>query len=100
MRALPLFRRVAVCRCRALIIGPVGLNVFVAGSYNSAVKTEQQPRLVPPPARRTFPVLSMVAVCEIRVENIGGRRLNPTPSGSVTVASDGYIPLSTDPRAQ
>jgi hypothetical protein len=47
---------------------PVGLKVPVTGSYNSALA--RGPVVPYPPAMRTFPFGSTVAVCSARAEDM------------------------------
>ena len=60
---LPLSRRVAVWKRRPLLRLPVLLQVPVAGSYNSDRSVMLgRPSIKNPPATRTFPFVSNVAV--------------------------------------
>ncbi|MGD0020327.1 MAG: hypothetical protein ABSD62_13840 [Candidatus Limnocylindrales bacterium] len=67
-------------------IAPVELNALVAGSYRSAVDTLPPVRWsVPPPAIRTLPLRSKVALSPERSTDTGGMngaRLNLPALGS------------------
>jgi hypothetical protein len=58
-KIFPLVRNVAVWPARAWPIAPVGIQVPVVGSYNSALSREP---LSDPPATNTVPLGSNVAV--------------------------------------
>jgi hypothetical protein len=65
MRTFPSASKVAVCLERGVVIGSVATNVFVDGSYTSALASVELPEpftLESPPAIKTFPSGSRVAV--------------------------------------
>jgi len=66
---LPLASKVAVWPSRGLDKDPVSVNESVLGSYSSA--DAFRPELSAPPAIRTLPLCSKVAVCEDRWVDIG-----------------------------
>src|SRR5215472_11556466 len=90
IKTFPVFSRVAVCPSRGRVIEPVALNVLVDGSYSSAleraVARESFPLGVYPPAIRTFPSGSKVAVCPARAVIIVPVRANLPVSGSYNSA--------------
>ena len=63
--AVPFGSKVAVCSPRAVLRLPVGVQVPLAGSYNSAL-AETLRRPSNPPATSTVPLGSKVAVCSAR----------------------------------
>ena len=76
-RTRPSASKVAVCPSRAVVIEPVGLNVPVLGSYSSAEARKTGDPVASescPPAMRTRPSASSVAVCTSRavvIEPVG-----------------------------
>jgi hypothetical protein len=62
MSTLPLRNSVAVCASWPIIKGVVAVQVSVVGSYNSAVVVKVLTACSPPPASRTLPPGSNVAV--------------------------------------
>ena len=85
---------------RAVAIAPVGLNLPVEGSYRSAEAVSSQP-LGPhrqPPAMRTNPSRSRVAVCESRARAIDPVGLNLPVAGSYSSAEARlFLELSSPP---
>src|SRR5919202_3273900 len=66
-RTLPLASSVALAPRRAVIMLPVAVHVPVLGSYSSALERVQVGSQGPkPPATKTFPLGSSVAVCSTR----------------------------------
>ena len=62
---IPLGSKVAVCSPRAVLRLPVGVQVLLAGSYNSTLAKALK-LLSNPPATSTIPLGSKVAVCSPR----------------------------------
>jgi hypothetical protein len=95
-RTLPLGSRVAVCSVRAVPREPVAVHVpllkgghhmSVLGSYSSA--EDRSPKRTPePPAARTLPLGSGVAVCSVRAVQREPVAVHVAVLGSYTSAED------------
>ena len=89
MRTRPSESNVAVCSSRAAVIEPVGLKAPVVGSYSSAEarRSSQSPPFTPP-AKRTRPSESNVAVSDSRALAIEPVGLKVPVRGSYSSAED------------
>jgi hypothetical protein len=86
---LPLASKVAVLLARGRDMDPVAVNESVLGSYSSA-DAIGKPESSPPPAIRTLPLCSKVALGHKRGTNIGPAvAANPTGWGTMGGAAVG-----------
>src|SRR5205807_523710 len=103
-RTLPLDSSVAVCSARAVSRLPVPVHVPVAGSYSSALLRAKQlcgggPQLKPP-ATRTLPFGSKVAVCPSRSVLRSAVRFHVPAAGSYSSALLKDLLLSLPPATR
>jgi hypothetical protein len=107
IRTLPFGSRAAVWSARETVIGPVGENVPLLGSYSSALAVAPSPISSPivrvadasaPPAMSTFPLGRRVAVCPARAVDMSPAvGMNVRLSGSYNSArrSDVFPPTTS-----
>ena len=55
-----------MCPCRSVFVLPIDVQMFVDGSYNSALEIFVLPKLVPP-TTKTLPFVKREAVCPNRI---------------------------------
>lgn len=97
IRTLPSGSSVAVCMWRGVFMSPVAVNVRVEGSYNSELAhTGQSLTTVKPPAIKTLPLVSNVAVWFCRGTfkfpvgvNVPGDCASPTGTLAATAHTSG-----------